>query len=90
MESKTAPSRPPREVFPTLIAWSIHALTASGAVLAFLAYLAVQAGEFRVALLWLGAALVVDGIDGTLARLAGVKERTPGFDGAILDLGSTT
>jgi len=29
---------------------------------------------------------VVDGVDGPLARWAGVRERTPGFDGATLDL----
>jgi phosphatidylcholine synthase len=82
MDSKTAP----REAFSTLAAWAIHAFTASGAVLAFLAYRAVQAEQFRLALLYLGIALVVDGVDGTLARLAGVKQRAPGIDGTILDL----
>ncbi len=71
---------------PPVAAWAIHALTASGAVLAFLALLAVEAGAFRLALLWLAAALVVDGIDGPLARLAGVKEKNPEIDGATLDL----
>jgi phosphatidylcholine synthase len=67
-------------------AWTIHALTASGAVLAFFALLAVEQGAFRLALLWLAGALVVDGVDGPLARWAGVRERTPGLDGATLDL----
>lgn len=75
-----------RDWFPVFAAWSIHALTASGAVLAFLAFVAVEQTHFRLALLWLGAALVVDGIDGPLARLVGVKERTPVIDGATLDL----
>jgi phosphatidylcholine synthase len=68
------------------LGWAIHALTASGAVLAFLAFLAVEGGQFRLALWWLAAALVVDGVDGPLARWAGVKERTPAIDGATLDL----
>ncbi|HEY0299934.1 MAG TPA: CDP-alcohol phosphatidyltransferase family protein, partial [Rhizomicrobium sp.] len=83
MDSKSTP-RP--EFFAVFAAWAIHALTASGAVLAFLAFQAVERGAWRLALLWLGAALVVDGIDGTLARWAGVTQRTPGIDGATLDL----
>ena len=71
---------------PPVAAWAIHALTASGAVLAFLALVAVEEGAFRLALLWLAAALVVDGVDGPLARLAGVKEKNPEIDGATLDL----
>jgi phosphatidylcholine synthase len=71
---------------PVVAAWGIHALTASGAVLAFLAFLAVEQGHYRLALVWLGAALVVDGIDGPLARMVGVKQRTPGIDGTTLDL----
>ena len=76
------PARP----IPVFVAWAIHALTASGAVLAFLAFLAVEQGQWRLALLWLAAALVVDGIDGPLARWAGVTRRTPGIDGATRDL----
>jgi phosphatidylcholine synthase len=68
------------------VSWAIHLLTASGAVLAFFAFLAVEQGQFRLALLWLAAALVVDGVDGPLARWAGVKDRLPAIDGTILDL----
>ena len=78
------PAPVPRQA--TALAWAIHALTASGAVLAFFALLAVEEGAYRLALLWLAAALVVDGVDGPLARWAGVRERTPGLDGATLDL----
>ncbi|HEY1708607.1 MAG TPA: CDP-alcohol phosphatidyltransferase family protein [Rhizomicrobium sp.] len=80
--STSSPSRDK----PVAVAWAIHALTASGAVLAFLAFLAVEQGQWRLALLWLGAALVVDGIDGPLARWAGVRTKTPGIDGSTLDL----
>ena len=66
-------------------AWAVHAFTASGAVLGFLAFVAVMEGDVVAVFMWLGLALFVDAIDGTLARRAGVTEFTPGFDGAILD-----
>ena len=69
-----------------LLAWLVHLLTAGGAVLALFALAAIHEEEWRLALLWLLAALAVDGIDGTLARLAKVKERVPRIDGATLDL----
>ena len=68
------------------LAWGVHLLTASGAALAILAIDAVFRDAHREALLWLLAALALDGIDGTLARRAKVKERTPRIDGAALDL----
>lgn len=71
---------------PAFVAWAVHVLTASGTVLAFLALLAVEQERWRLALLWLSASLVVDGIDGPLARWAVVVRRTPGINGATLDL----
>lgn len=67
-------------------AWSVHLLTASGVVLGLLALEATDRGEWRLALLWLLAALAVDGIDGSLARMARVKEHAPRIDGDALDL----
>lgn len=69
-----------------IAAWAIHALTAAGAVLALLALAAVESGRAREALVWLLAALVIDGVDGTLARHARVSERLPRIDGPALDL----
>jgi len=60
-------------------AWAVHAYTATGAFMAFLATREVLAGDFRMAFAWLFAALVVDSSDGTLARLARVHERLPHF-----------
>ena len=68
------------------LAWIAHLFTASGAALALLAIDAVFRDAFSEALLWLLAALAVDGVDGTLARTAKVAERTPRIDGAALDL----
>ncbi len=80
------PSPEQRELIPVFVAWAVHVLTASGAVLAFLAFLAVEQEHWRLALLWLACALIVDGIDGPLARWVGVVRRTPGINGATLDL----
>ena len=67
-------------------AWLVHVFTASGAVLAFLALMAILAENWGLALLWLMIALVVDGVDGSLARIARVKERAPRIDGDTMDL----
>ena len=69
-----------------VFAWLVHAMTASGAVFAFLALLAIEQSDWRLALLWLAAALLVDAFDGTLARWAHVKTRAPRIDGDSLDL----
>ena len=71
---------------PAILAWMVHALTASGAVLAFLALVAIERGEFNMALIWLVVALAIDGVDGSLARMVGIKQRLPWIDGAALDL----
>ena len=67
-------------------AWAVHAFTASGVVTGLLAISALIAGDFRLALLWLGAALLIDGFDGPMARKVRVTEFAPSMDGAILDL----
>ncbi len=71
---------------PRIAAWGVHMFTAMGVVVALLALLAVETRQPEVALLWLGVALVIDGIDGTLARAAKVSERVPRIDGDALDL----
>jgi phosphatidylcholine synthase len=68
-----------------LAAWSVHAYTASGAFLALLGVLAVFQGRYREAFLLMVLATLIDATDGLLARLARVKEATPGVDGAKLD-----
>ena len=67
-------------------AWGVHAVTASGVILALLALLAVLDGQPQQCLLWLGLALLVDGLDGSLARRYDVKGVLPHFDGSTLDL----
>jgi phosphatidylcholine synthase len=67
-------------------AWLVHIFTASGVVLAFLALAAIDRGEWRLALVWLLVALAIDGVDGSLARAAKVKEHAPRIDGEAFDL----
>jgi len=68
------------------LAWGIHALTASGVVVGVLGLFNVLEGHPRAALLWLMLALVIDGIDGPMARSCDVKQECPRVDGYVLDL----
>jgi phosphatidylcholine synthase len=67
-------------------AFLVHVLTTCGAVLALLALVAAVRNEWAQMFLWLGAALIVDGFDGVLARALSVKERLPRWSGDVLDL----
>jgi phosphatidylcholine synthase len=69
-----------------LAALAVHAFTASGAVLGLLALHAAVERRWTMMFLWLGAALVVDGIDGTFARALKVGEALPRISGEVLDL----
>jgi phosphatidylcholine synthase len=66
--------------------FSVHVFTASGGAVAVLALYAAIERNFPVCFAWLGLALFIDGIDGTLARAARVHVTAASIDGAILDL----
>jgi phosphatidylcholine synthase len=68
-----------------LWAFSIHILTASGAFFAFLSIVAAAEKDFTKSFLWLGVALIVDGVDGPLARKLEVKKWWPHWSGDMLD-----
>jgi phosphatidylcholine synthase len=72
--------------FVRLAAAGVHLFTALGAVCGLLASLAVFDAAWERMFGWLGLALIIDGIDGTFARLAQVEERLPRFSGERLDL----
>ena len=69
-----------------ITAWAVHGFTTSGIVLGFLSVVAILNNDRVAAFLWLGLALFIDGIDGTLARKAKVNENIPNIDGSILDI----
>src|ERR1700682_365069 len=68
-----------------LLAFSVHILTALGAACALLALLAAAAGDWVTMFAWLGLALIIDGVDGTLARKRRAAEILPRWSGDILD-----
>ncbi len=66
--------------------FSVHIFTASGGAVALLALYAAIERNFSVCFAWLGLALFIDGIDGTLARAARVHVTAATIDGVVLDL----
>lgn len=76
------------EVFTTAqkaIAWAVHAFTLSGLVWATLAVVALLDNKPHWMWFWLGVALIVDGVDGNLARKFRIKEVIPWFSGTVVD-----
>lgn len=73
-------------MFDRLAAFGVHAFTALGALLGFLALVAAAGHRWEDAFGWLGIALIVDGLDGPLARRLRVKDKLPRFSGEHLDL----
>ena len=80
-----ARTKPNAAAPPAIAAWLVHAFTGSGVVLALLALLAVEQQRWTLALAWLAVTGNVDGVDGTLARWAQVKQRLPRIDGDTHD-----
>ena len=66
-------------------AFSVHILTASGALWGLLALMAAVRGDWTWMFWWLAIALVVDAIDGPLARKLNVAEQWPQWSGDSLD-----
>ncbi len=66
-------------------AWSVHLLTASGAVVGVWCLVAIHEGRYRSAFAGMLLAVLIDAADGPLARLARVKEILPLVDGSKLD-----
>jgi len=69
-----------------ILGFSIHVLTAAGAAVALFALLAATHGDWPLMFLWLGVALVIDAIDGPLARAVKITEVLPNWSGDTLDL----
>src|SRR5436305_389917 len=67
-------------------AFAVHVLTACGAALCLLALFAAISARWSQMFAWLGLALIIDAVDGTLARRFRVKELLPRWSGDTLDL----
>ena len=67
-------------------AWAVHIFTTVGVIFGALALQAVLDDRADLAIIYLMVTMVIDGIDGPIARALGVKERLPQIDGYVLDL----
>jgi phosphatidylcholine synthase len=67
-------------------AFSVHIFTAMGAGVALLAMLEAVREHWASMFGWLGVALVIDAIDGPIARRLDVKRLQPDWSGDVLDL----
>ena len=70
---------------PHVAAFAVHIFTACGAACALLALLAAVRADWTVMFVWLGIALVIDGVDGTIARRLKTAELLPRWSGDVLD-----
>lgn len=86
MSQSPEPELGPEPGMARLRAVLVHLLTALGAIFAMLALVAAAAEDWRLMALWLVGALVVDGIDGPLARRYQVARHAPRLDGVLLDM----
>jgi phosphatidylcholine synthase len=67
-------------------AFSVHIFTAMGAGVALLALLEAVREHWAAMFGWLGVALVIDGLDGPIARRLDVVRVQPNWSGEVLDL----
>jgi phosphatidylcholine synthase len=64
----------------------VHVFTAMGAGIALLALLEAVREHWAAMFAWLGLALVIDGLDGPIARRLNVEAAQPDWSGEVLDL----
>ena len=67
-------------------AFSVHIFTALGAGIALLALLEAVREHWAAMFAWLGVALVIDALDGPIARRLDVVRVLPNWSGEVLDL----
>ena len=76
----------PAPPLPRAAAFSVHIFTALGAGVALVALLEAVREHWAAMFWWLGVALVIDGVDGPLARRLDVARVQPNWSGEVLDL----
>ena len=77
---------PEKATAPRTAAFAVHIFTACGAACALLALIAAVGADWPRMFVWLGVALVIDGVDGTFARRLRTAELLPRWSGDVLDL----
>ncbi len=68
-----------------LLAWAVHAFTASAAFVGVLTLVKLYHHQYLHALWLMGITIVIDAVDGSFARLVRVKKVLPMIDGTLLD-----
>jgi phosphatidylcholine synthase len=77
---------PEKVIAPRTAAFAVHVFTACGGACALLALIAAVGTDWPKMFVWLGVALVIDGVDGTFARRLHTAELLPRWSGDVLDL----
>lgn len=85
---QTAPASDARPALrhPVAKGWLVHSMTSMGTVCGMFGLISVADGSPRLAIMWLAVAMVLDGVDGPVARAWGVRDHVPRIDGYTLDL----
>ncbi len=67
------------------LSFLVHILTASGVLCSYMCISNIFKKEIELCFFWLGIALIIDVIDGPLARKLDVKNKYPSINGLMLD-----
>src|SRR6195952_1308828 len=86
MDQTSQPVSSPASRHMRAAAFSVHLFTAMGAGIALIAMLEAVREHWANMFGWLGVALIVDAIDGPLARKFDVMRLQPDWSGDVLDL----
>jgi phosphatidylcholine synthase len=86
MSQSSRQHEPPASRTLRAAAFSVHVFTAAGAGVALLALLEAVREHWSAMFAWLGFALVIDGLDGPLARRLNIEALQPDLSGEVLDL----
>jgi phosphatidylcholine synthase len=86
MDQTTEPASVPATSRMRAAALAVHIFTAMGAGIALLAMLEAVREHWANMFGWLGVALIIDAIDGPLARKLDVERLQPNWSGEVLDL----
>ena len=68
-----------------LLAWLVHAFTASGIVAGLWAIICIAEGQYIMAFWMLLLTQIIDGVDGTFARMVKTTEVLPNVSGKTMD-----
>src|SRR5215468_11832529 len=86
MDQSTPPASSQSSSRMRAAAFSVHIFTALGAGVALIAMLEAVREHWTGMFAWLGVALIIDAIDGPIARRLDVVRLQPNWSGDILDL----